>query len=92
MAKIIPFPVPARPLPSEHSDRSLTLLRAALAEQSAEVAAWRKQLERLRVGIGALGRALDDQNARLGLAKLGVAKLHAQAERLEAWADTVLGR
>ncbi len=90
MAEIIPFPV--RTLSGEPLDRSLARLRAALAEQSAAVAAWRSQLERLRLGIGAVGRSLEDQNLRLGMTKQGIADLHAQARRLEAWADGVLTR
>jgi hypothetical protein len=90
MAEIIPFQIHNRTPPAEHLDRALTRLKAALAEQNAAVAAWRTQLERLRLGLGALRRSLEDQNARLGTGKQGVAELHAQACRLQAWADGVL--
>ena len=90
MAEIIPFPIQDRTRPAEHLERALARLKAALAEQNAAVAAWRAQLERLRLGLGALRRSLEDQNARLGTAKQGVAELHAQACRLQAWADGVL--
>lgn len=92
MAEIIAFPIQNKnqSLPAEHLNRALGRLRAALAEQNAAVAAWRTQLERLRLGLGALRRSLEDQNARLGTAKQGVAELHVQACRLQAWADGVL--
>ncbi len=92
MAEIIPFPVPTRTSPGEHLENSLARLMAALAEQSAAIAAWQGQLERLRTGISALGGSLEDQEARLGVTGQGVAALHAQARRLEAWADGVLAR
>ena len=90
MAEIIPFPLRSRTGPAEHLERALVGLKAALAEQSAAVAAWRTQLEGLRLGLGALRRSLEDQNARLGTPKQGVAELHAQACRLQVWADGVL--
>jgi chromosome segregation ATPase len=91
-ADIIPLSYQNRPPSREPLDRSLARLKTALAEQSAAIAAWRSQLERLRVGLGALGRSLDEHNARLGTAKQGVTELNAQARRLEAWADGVLTR
>ncbi|MBV9776947.1 MAG: hypothetical protein JO143_07855, partial [Acetobacteraceae bacterium] len=42
------------------------------------------------LGLGALRRSLEDQNARFGAPKQGVAELHAQACRLQVWADGVL--
>ena len=90
MAEIIPFPLQTRPRPADHLERALARLKAALAEQSVAVAAWRAQLEGLRLGLGALRRSLEDQNARLGVTKQGVADLHAQACRLQVWAEGVL--
>jgi len=90
MAEIIPFPAQNRAQSADRLDRALVRLNAALTEQSAAITAWHTQLERLRLGLGALRRSLEDQNARLGTAKQGVAELHAQACRLQVWADGVL--
>lgn len=90
-AEIIPFP--ARRMEKvgrERLDRSLARLQAALAEQAVAVAAWRTELDRLRVGVGTLGRSFSDYNTRLGATKQGVDAVNAEARRLESWADGVL--
>jgi hypothetical protein len=92
-AEIIPFPTGRmEQVGRERLDRSLVRLQAALAEQAGAVADWRTQLDRLRVGVDALGRRFGDYDAQLGAAKQGVDAVNAEVRRLESWADGVLRR
>lgn len=93
IAEIIPFPA-QRPeqVGRERLDRSLARLQEALTQQAGAVAEWRAQLDRLRAGVGALGRSFDDYGTRLRAARRGVDRVGAEARRLEAWADGVVRR
>ncbi len=83
-AEIIAFPMSRmEQVGRERLARSLAKLQAASIEQAEAVAAWRKQLGRLRDGAGALGRSFEAYNAHLAEAGQGVEALRAEARRLE---------
>jgi hypothetical protein len=100
-AEIIPFPVrtelppadqPAAPAPDaqERLTRALATLDAALAEQRAAMAGWRASLDDLRKATTGLGLSMQRYHRTLGKLGSDVTELHAQAVRLERWADDAM--
>ena len=96
-AQIIPFPIrpDQRPDANQARDRlarALASLDAALAEQRAAMTGWRDSLNQLRKATSGLGLSMQRYDRTLG--KLGgeVSELHAEALRLERWADDTVAR
>jgi hypothetical protein len=99
-ADIIPFP--ARPVPAGSAgarapgadagrlSRALTKLDLALAEQRAAVAVWQDGLVTLGGSLAGLDGSLRRYGDRLAGLRARTETVHAQAQRLEAWADAVL--
>lgn len=87
-AQILPFP--NRMEPQARLSRALAAMSAALDEQRIAMAAWRKATDELRDGVRQLDGSLRRFQGRLHEVRGGVAGLHAEATRLERWADGVL--
>lgn len=92
-ATIIPFPrqpAAAGETPHQRLVRALAVLSEAQTAQREAIAQWRTALSDLRGSAASLGQSLDAYTASLHLLSGGVGHVHAEARRLEAWADGVL--
>lgn len=97
-ARIILFPVRGAAPVAQGGDaqqrltRALASLDAALSEQRTAMAGWRDSLDHLRKATTGLGLSLQRYQRTLGKLGADVSDLHAQAVRLEKWADDTLTR
>ncbi|MDQ2803517.1 MAG: hypothetical protein M3Y41_12875 [Pseudomonadota bacterium] len=71
-------------------EQALARLQDALALQAAAVTAWQDALRNLHGRISGLGASMARYDASLHPLGSGVAALHAEAGRLESWADAAL--
>lgn len=72
--------------------RALASLDAALAEQRTAMVGWRDSLDHLRKATTGLGLSMQRYQRTLGKLGADVSDLHAQALRLERWADDTLAK
>ena len=103
-AQIIPFPAKAGPRakvdsrlhdapdPQERLARALASLDRALSEQRAAMSGWRESLGELRKATTGLGLSMQRYHRTLGKLGTDVSELHAEALRLERWADDTLAQ
>jgi len=103
-ARIIPFPVKATarakadpraqptPDPQERLARALASLDSALSDQRAAMSGWRESLDHLRKATNGLGLSMQRYHRTLGKLGSDVSELHAEALRLERWADDTLAQ
>ena len=100
-AQIIPFPAkaaapgkadPRAQDPQERLTRALASLDSALSEQRAAMSGWRESLDHLRKATTGLGLSMQRYHRTLGKLGADVSDLHAEALRLERWADDTLAR
>lgn len=94
-AEIIPFPIRpgARTAGNDAQERlarALASLDTALSEQRSAMAGWRESLDHLRKATTGLGLSMQRYHRTLGKLGTDVADLHAQAVRLERWADDAM--
>jgi uncharacterized coiled-coil protein SlyX len=88
-AEIIAFPAPVIS-PQERLARALATLDAALAEQRVAVAKWRDSMNELHATMSSLGQSVQTLHGSLDTLAQQNASVHAEAVRLENWADGVL--
>jgi hypothetical protein len=88
-AEIIAFPgsAPTALSAQERLSRALARLEAALAEQRAAVQQWREGMLDLQASVGELGYSMQGLDASLETLGARNAEAHAEARRLEAWAN-----
>ncbi len=96
-AEVILFPTRSSvPAPTGTAEqrltRALASLDAALSEQRSAMAGWRESLDHLRKATTGLGLSMQRYQRTLGKLGADVSDLHAQALRLERWADDTLAK
>lgn len=91
-AAVLPFPLHrARPpAPETRLARALDSLRAALDEQREAASALQAASRQLKATLAELLLRLETHQDRLGRLGTNVARVNAEARRLEQWADGVL--
>lgn len=96
-AQVILFPTrssvpPPTGTAEQRLTRALASLDAALSEQRTAMVGWRESLDHLRKATTGLGLSMQRYQRTLGKLGADVSDLHAQALRLERWADDTLAK
>lgn len=87
-----PPPPPQAGTAQQRLTKALASLDAALAEQRTAMVGWRESLDHLRKATTGLGLSMQRYQRTLGKLGADVSDLHAQAVRLERWADDALAQ